>query len=69
MRVHLMHIPKTGGITVYRALTAAGVDVTRGHNPADVDDLPSDTLVITLLRNPVDRAWSAYRYELRQKYF
>lgn len=67
--VHLLHIPKTGGMSLFRALQGAGVDVTRGHNPADVDDLNDGALVVTLLRNPVDRAWSAYRYELRMNYF
>ena len=66
MKVHLLHIPKTGGITFHRALQGAGVDVTRSHDPAQV---PSDALVITLLRNPIDRAWSVYRYTVKQKMF
>lgn len=69
MRVHLMHIPKTGGMTLFKALKAAGVNITRSHNPADADALWNEALVITLLRNPVDRAWSAYRYQKRQGWF
>lgn len=65
MRIHLMHIPKTGGITLHRALQQAGVDVTRSHDPAEADKLMGHTLVITLLRNPVERIWSVYRYQLR----
>lgn len=61
-----MHIPKTGGITAFRALQAAGVDVSRSHDPAQI---PDDALVITLLRNPIDRAWSVYRYHVRQGWF
>lgn len=69
MRVHLMHIPKTGGITVYRALQASGVDISRSHDPSELAKLPTDTLVITVLRNPVERVWSLYRYQKRQGWF
>lgn len=66
IKVHLLHIPKTGGISLYRALQGAGVDVTRSHDP---DQMPAGALVVTLLRNPVDRVWSVYRYQKRQGWF
>lgn len=66
MHVHLLHIPKTGGITLHRALQQAGIDVTRSHDPAQV---PDGALIVMLLRNPIDRVWSVYRYHVRRKWF
>lgn len=63
MKVHLLHIPKTGGTTVHRALQQAGVNIKRSHDPAMVP--PDADLVITLLRDPVARVVSAYRYQTR----
>lgn len=63
MKVHVLHIPKTGGISLYRTLKTAGVDVTRSHDP---DQVPDGALIVSLLRNPIDRAWSVYRHQVRQ---
>lgn len=63
MKVHILHIPKTGGISLFRALQTAGVDVTRSHDPMAV---PDDALIVSLLRNPIDRAWSVYHHQVRQ---
>ncbi len=66
MKVHILHVPKTGGISLYRSLQAAGVDVSRSHDPAALRTLTDDTLIVSLLRNPVDRVWSVYRYNVRK---
>lgn len=65
-KVHILHIPKTGGISLHRALQTAGLEATRSHDP---DQAPDDALVVALVRNPIDRAWSVYRYHCRQKWF
>ena len=69
MHVHLLHIPKTGGITLHRALQAAGVEITRSHNPSDAEPWITSGLVIMLLRDPLARIWSAYCYTKRKGMF
>ena len=64
MRVHLLHIPKTGGMTAFCALQQAGVDITRSHDPGQ---MPDGGLIISLVREPVARVLSLWRYHERQR--
>ncbi len=61
------HIPKTGGTTLFRALSNGGADVRRSHDPAyRLKPTYLDwetTFRFTLVRNPWDRAVSWYYWQ------
>lgn len=65
MNIHIVHIPKTGGMTLFRALRQANVPVTRSHDPAAIAEQSPGTVLAVLLRHPVDRVVSLYRHQLR----
>lgn len=61
-----VHIPKTGGTTACAALRYSGITVNHTHEPAIAlsrnypPKVWNDTLKVTLVRNPWDRAVSLY---------
>ena len=61
-RVHVLHIPKTGGLTLHRALQQAGIAATRSHDPAVAKAQAHAALIVSVLREPADRIVSLYRY-------
>ena len=56
-KLSIVHIPKTGGATVARAY---GLEDT--HHALKIRNIPADHKVITIFRNPWDRAFSIYYY-------
>jgi hypothetical protein len=65
--VHICHIPKTGGLTLHRALHFAGIPATRSHDPAEARHAAQQgARIVLLLRDPVDRVVSLYRYQHRR---
>jgi hypothetical protein len=60
-RIHLFHVRKTAGTSLWRAFEGVeGFDSS--HAPAWRVELPADTFTVTILRDPVSRAVSYFRY-------
>jgi hypothetical protein len=59
--IYFIHVRKTAGSSFFRAFDGVG-GIDHSHAPAWSLDLPADTFTVTILRDPVRRVLSYYRY-------